>query len=280
MKKVAILLTVYNRKDVTLNGLRSLTKQFPYNKDMSYDVYMTDDGSTDGTADSVRKEFPDINIISGDGSLFWSGGMRVAWQAAIDSGIVYDYYLWFNDDAMLFDDALQTINMAMERIGGIGIISGAFQDSQGNVSYGAWNRQMKVMQPNGELQSIFLLNGNLVLVSKLVVEKIGIIDKIFKHSLGDWDYGRRASKAGFKVMLTGKYVGVTNRHDAEDLRMYDSHYSIVKRWKYMHSPKYAPQASFIYNSRHDGVLIAIARWIMPYIYVFFPFVYKLRHVKS
>lgn len=275
---IAVLLTVFNRRDITINSLRLLKKSISnLQEGYQVDIYMTDDGCKDGTSDAVAKEFPEVHILKGDGSLFWSGGMRMAWQAAIDSGMDYDYYLWFNDDAMIYEDALQMLIIEMQSIGGIGIISGAFKDSQEKPSYGAWDKSMNVITPNGELQPVYLLNGNLVLISKRVVEKIGIIDKVFKHSLGDWDYGRRACKAGFKVLLSEFYVGQTDRHDTNDLRMYNSQYSFKERWKYMHSPKYAPQSAFIYNQRHDGFLMALVRFIVPYIYMTFPLVYKLNH---
>ena len=57
MKRIAVLLTVYNRKEVTLKGLRSLYNAIAFlknlhpKKDYCFDVYMTDDGCTDGTGD-------------------------------------------------------------------------------------------------------------------------------------------------------------------------------------------------------------------------------------
>ena len=62
-------------------------------------VYLVDDGSTDGTSEAVKKNFPQVNIIKGDGTLFWNGGMRVAFSKAMESE--HDYYLWLNDDTIL-----------------------------------------------------------------------------------------------------------------------------------------------------------------------------------
>lgn len=277
-QNIAVILTVYNRCEVTIKGLRLLKFCIDnLHGHFMVDIFMTDDGSNDGTYDAVTKEFPDVNIIKGDGNLFWSGGMRKAWRAAIDTKKKYDYYLWYNDDAELYPTALTTLLNAMHSIGNVGIITGAFKDTNGKVSYGAWDKKMKLISPNGKLQNAFLINGNLVLVSKEVVAKIGIIDRIFKHSLGDWDYGRRASRAGFKVMLSDKYVGVTDRHDTTDLKMYNPKYSLIERWRFKHQSRDSQKASFIYNKRHDGIMIAVMRFIVPYLYVIFPFIYKLKH---
>ena len=65
MIKTAVLLTVYNRKEVTLQGLRSLHKAIAYLREgYSFDIFMTDDGCTDGTAEAVSKEFSDIHIVA------------------------------------------------------------------------------------------------------------------------------------------------------------------------------------------------------------------------
>ena len=53
-KTIAILLTVFNRKECTLKCLRQLTEQ-TLPDGVTYDVYITDGGSTDGTVESVRE---------------------------------------------------------------------------------------------------------------------------------------------------------------------------------------------------------------------------------
>lgn len=108
-KTVAVLLTVFNRKDITLKGLSTLYAAMkPVEDKYSFDVYMTNDGCTDGTPGAVKNCFPDVHIINGDGNLYWSGGMRKAWDVASKT-LDYDYYLWFNDDAVLYENALQVL---------------------------------------------------------------------------------------------------------------------------------------------------------------------------
>ena len=73
MVTIAVLITCHNRKDTTLSCLGRL---FSIRKDI--DVYCVDDNSTDGTADAIRENFPQVNLIRGDGNLFWCRGMRKA----------------------------------------------------------------------------------------------------------------------------------------------------------------------------------------------------------
>jgi GT2 family glycosyltransferase len=66
-----------------------------------------DDGSTDDTATAVSQRFPQVKILQGTGSLFWNGGMRIAFAQALQHD--YDYYLWLNDDTVLYPNALETL---------------------------------------------------------------------------------------------------------------------------------------------------------------------------
>ena len=53
--QIAVLLTCYNRKDKTLRCLKSLSDTFLLSGvDHKVDVYLTDDGCTDGTFNAVR----------------------------------------------------------------------------------------------------------------------------------------------------------------------------------------------------------------------------------
>ena len=60
MKSIAVLLTVFNRKDKTLQSLERLYKLLPLD-DIQVDVYLTDDGCTDGTPEALTEYFPQVN---------------------------------------------------------------------------------------------------------------------------------------------------------------------------------------------------------------------------
>lgn len=106
MQTIAVLLTVFNRKDKTLKCLQHLFNQLPI-EGYSIDVYLTDDGCTDGTPEAVKEQYPQVNIIHGDGNLFWNRGMYTAWEKAAQKG--YDFYLWLNDDTILLPNALSKL---------------------------------------------------------------------------------------------------------------------------------------------------------------------------
>src|SRR5262249_54422292 len=101
VKDVAVLITCFNRRETTLACLRALEElQTPAG--FALRVVLTDDGSSDGTGDAVRREFPKVQVVEGDGNLYWVGGTQAAWDAARPA----DFYLWLNDDVRLLPDAI------------------------------------------------------------------------------------------------------------------------------------------------------------------------------
>ena len=73
--KIAILMTCHNRRETTLRCLRGLPSDV--------EVYLVDDGSTDGTDEAVKATFPKVNVIRGTGNLYWAKGMELAWKTCL-----------------------------------------------------------------------------------------------------------------------------------------------------------------------------------------------------
>jgi GT2 family glycosyltransferase len=70
--RVAAIVPVYNRRETTLQALRSLSRIDRTGVD--FRIFIVDDGSTDGTAQAIEKEFPDVVIVHGDGNLHYAAG--------------------------------------------------------------------------------------------------------------------------------------------------------------------------------------------------------------
>ncbi len=271
MCRIAVIITVYNRKEITLKGLRSLNAAIALlGKGYIFDVYLTDDGSTDGTAEAVKTEFPTIIILEGNGTLFWGGGMNFAWQAAVESKQNYDYFLWFNDDSDIYPNALQTM---FETISENVIVTGAFQDHEGKVSYGGKTKKGKLIIPNSQPQDVEQMNGNLVLIPYNIFHEIGLIDKHYLHGGGDFEYGYRAREKGYKVVLTPKYVGIADRHDEFIPKYCNINISLKKRWEILHNPINSPKIHFRFNLKRKGFLKAVIYYLIGYVGVLLPSVY-------
>lgn len=215
--KIAVLLTCFNRKEKTLNALENLMQAFnTVSKSINLKIYLTDDGSTDGTGDAVKEKYPEARVLQGNGNLFWAGGMRNSWREAIKKD--YDAYLLLNDDTFVFSDVFSQLieahNYSKEKFGMGGIYLGSTKDIEtGLLSYGGAKLTNKFLfkyefvQPNGNFQSCDLGNANIMMVSNDVVSKIGILSEGYVHGVADYDYTLKAIDKNIPVLITKDYCG-------------------------------------------------------------------------
>ena len=183
--RVAIILSCFNRRQKTLEAIRCVLAQSALTHTV-LDFFITDDNSHDGTAEALLHLHPGIHLLKGNGSLFWNGGMRLAWSEALKGD--YDFYLWLNDDTFLFPHTLQrlldTHARCMARHGQAGIVVGSTCDDHGRTSYGG-ERQTSRLRPlrlttipaSVAVQSCDTFNGNCVLVSKHAADVLGNLDR-------------------------------------------------------------------------------------------------------
>ncbi|MDZ7677396.1 MAG: glycosyltransferase family 2 protein [Acidimicrobiales bacterium] len=263
-QRMAVLLTCHNRREKTLACLRSLHDDLDGR--FAFEVFLTDDGSTDGTSEAVVAEFPEVHVISADGSLFWCRGMELAWKQALTGS--FDAYLWVNDDVEFLPGALARLLERVEERLGEGrepaIVVGSVVDPDtGQLTYGGsiltsgWHpgRMSKVEPDDHDFVPVDTFNGNVVLVPHAAVERIGILDPVFSHATGDNDYGLRAAAAGVPVLLGPGAVGVCSRNPpaTPSLRTLFGRKGLpIRDW-------------YVYTRRHGGRHRWPVAFISPYI---------------
>ena len=174
-------------------------------------VYLTDDGSTDGTSEAVKRLFPQVNVLQGTGALYWAGGMRNSWNEALIQD--YDAYLLLNDDTNvsedLFDKIFETDTYCKEKYGTSGVYIGATSEMGSNkLTYGGsvfTNRFLgtakRLPLNTKKPQECELGNANIMWVSKTVVDKIGTLGDGYVHGMADFDYTMRAVKKKLPVLV-------------------------------------------------------------------------------
>ena len=245
MNKIAVLITCHNRKEKTISSLASLFKaQEYYGKDLELSVYLTDDGSTDGTSEEIGKRWPDVVILKGSGSLFWAGGMRNSWQKALEKN--YDGYLLVNDDTILlqnlFENILFTDKYSIKEFGKSGIYIGSTIDPETKeLTYGGAvfsNRFLLLyhkVKPDRIPKQCQLGNANIMYVSHNVVNKIGTLHKGYKHGIADYDYTLKACKNNIPVLLIPGICGYC-RNDHVDKYEMVTNLTLNERIKFLYSP--------------------------------------------
>lgn len=254
MKHIAALLTVHDRRETTLECLKRLFGQQGV-EGAEVDVWLTDDGCTDGTAEAVSRQYPDVRIVKGDGSLYWNRGMIAAWQAAA-SARDYDYYLWLNDDTHLYPHALASLMGGAAEAGGQAVIVGAtLATDHSRVTYGGRTSQ-GIAPLDGKLAPISFFNGNIVMVPRSAYRKLGTLDPCFTHALGDFDYGLRAGRLAIEMRQVGEPLGECDLHSSVS-KWIDPRVPLRSRWQALFRPNgMPPNEMFHFERRHRGLAIA------------------------
>lgn len=268
LQNIAVLLTVFNRKNKTLECLKRLYAQLPLNG-YRVDVYITNDGCTDGTPEAVSLQYPEVHIINGNGNLFWNRGMYTAWQEAAKKD--YDFYLWLNDDTYVYSNMLCTLLKASSIKNDKAIIVGATQSLDGkNITYGGRLSNGEIPMLDGKLTLISHFNGNIVLVPRYVYNKLGNLDYYFTHSKGDFDYGLRAAKAGIEMYQAGECLGKCDLHATLD-KWCNPDVPLIQRWKILNRPNgMPPKETFYLERKHYGLLIAMFHYVTVHIRCLLP----------
>lgn len=277
MDNIAVLVTSFNRKELTLKCLHTLFFQDGINTNFECSVFLLDDGSSDGTGIAIKNQFPKVNIIHGSGDLYWNRGMHMAWKNAIASKQKFDYFFWLNDDVQLYNYALKHLINCSKQTSSKAIICGVFESKKDSqiISYGGGNINGKKYYPNKlktkQPQECTIINGNGVLVPKFVYSKVGLIDPIFSHSLGDHDYALRAGKLGIKSYTSKEFIGYCKKNKLPPIWCRPE-VNFFKRLKSLYSPlgNSHPYYYSIYINRHFGFVRAIRNFISIHIRVLFP----------
>lgn len=270
--RLAVLMTCHNRKNKTLASLEHLYRQNV--PGWRPDVYLVDDGSTDGTGEAVMRAYPGVYILHGTGNLFWNGGMRLAFAEALRND--YDLYLWLNDDTLLYPNAVQVLLRSHDALsqhdGRNVIVVGSVQDPvTGQHTYGGVVRQVRwhplrfspVLPSERDPRPCETFNGNCVLIPRAVAKKVGNLDGTFTHGMGDFDYGLRARRLGVEVWVAPGYVGTCPRNSRTNTWA-DPKLSLRERWERIRHPKGLPPLEWMVMARRHGGLAWVLFWVMPY----------------
>lgn len=272
---IAVLLTCHNRKEKTLACLEALFQNHLPER-FVLEVFLVDDDSTDDTSFAVKATYKEINLIQGNGALFWNRGMILAWESAIKKKD-YDYYLWLNDDTTLVKSALNILLEYSQVVDNKKILVGATCSAiNGALTYSGFNFPQKKLYTNGTWQNCDYFNGNIVLIPSFIYSKVGLLDNSFHHALGDFDYGMRASKLGFIHALSPHCIGYCEDHVSEPIWRNHS-IPLHRRLKSLYSPLgNNPFEFFIFDRRHNGLFFALLHFISIHFRSLFPFIWKIK----
>jgi len=206
--KVFIIIPVHNRKSITLKCLDTLEQ----NGDLAqFSVIVVDDGSTDGTSSAIQERFPEVQILQGDGNLWWTGAICMGMKHAINRGA--EYLIWLNDDCLPAPNSilflLQLVIADSNRVAGGNIIDPQTgRTLYSGINYFPYPPQLVTQFTDDSLVECDTLSGNLVCLSQKLVNDIGLPNyKLFPHYNGELMYLFKAKKKGYSICICPSAIG-------------------------------------------------------------------------
>jgi len=228
--RICVLVACYNRRETTLQFLSKMSEAFNSIETADIEIYLLDDGSSDGTSDAVSEYFPTVNLVQGTGSLFWNGGMCKAYRASQQAGD-FDAYLLANDDVVLLPDVVKQF---VERYCVIqesesAVLVGATLSSKDDmVTYSGFRRGarlratqfVRVLPTGGQsVNRCDTFNANFVLIPGRDFNALGGLDNVFRHGYGDLDLGLRLKARGVPSYVFGSPIGYCDQGLSQDLKI-------------------------------------------------------------
>lgn len=205
---------VHNRVEYTRACLSSLRSQ----SFGDFTVVVIDDGSTDGTRGMLADEFPEVEVLAGDGTLWWTGAMNVGVGWALAQADPLDVVVALNNDTLPppdFLDRLMTAHTEEPR-GLIGSLLVRAGDRETVVDGGVrvhWPTarftsalenapKPECAQHGPALYPVDVLSGCGTLIPVGAFKLVGPYDELrLRHYAADYEFSRRARTAGFALFV-------------------------------------------------------------------------------
>ncbi|MDP2400847.1 MAG: glycosyltransferase family 2 protein, partial [Actinomycetota bacterium] len=209
---------VRNRWALTSNCLQALRGQ------THADVCMVivDDGSTDGTAEHLAREFPEVTVLHGDGGLWWTGATALGIEWALERCNEDDFILALNNDTTVDPDYIERLLEVASRFDNRALVGSVAVDNRDRdtiVDGGPhvnWVTAKGGSLHSGEsLTSVCsqgvttaepdLLPGRGTLIPVRCIREIGNFDATrLPHYGADYEFSARARRAGYQLVMSFK----------------------------------------------------------------------------
>lgn len=206
---VYVLVPAHNNRQEVIDLLHCLFQQ-TY---AQLQTILVDDGSTDGTAAEVRRLFPDVIILFGDGSLWWAGANVLGVEHILARAQGDDYVLLLNNDVLVEADYVNKL-VICSRQAGRALVGSTVVDSQDAVRMWAGVRldhrlriteqtDVAIIETTDYDDHVDVLSGRGTLIPVEVFRKIGTFNEArLPHYGADYEFSIRARRAGFKLLVS------------------------------------------------------------------------------
>ena len=236
MLDLGIVIVSWNTRDLLRDCLDSLAKA---EGDVAFEVVVVDNASSDGSAEMVAAEFPDVTLIASQENEGFTGGnnrgLRALGFEKHGPDTAPRYALALNPDTVVPPTALRAMVDYMDADSSIGVAGPKLVMLDGNLDkacrrsfpspevsfyhmiglsklfphskrFGRYN--MTYMDPDTETE-VDSVVGAFMMVRREAIQRVGLFDETFFMYGEDLDWAYRIKQAGWKVMYNPR-VTVTH----------------------------------------------------------------------
>lgn len=259
--KVSIIIVNWNTKDLTLQCLDSLFKNI---KEISYEVYVVDNASNDGSPEAIKTKFPQVNlIINKENKGFACANNQVI---PIAKG---DCILFLNSDTVVLPTSIEKIYEFLRLTPRAGAANCELVDEKGKRQFSARrfptiklalkryfsvDRQAYDYKADSGPFEVEALSGACLMVKSEVLKKIGLFDENFFMYSEDVDLSYRIRKAGWSNYFIPKVKII--HFGSRSLGT--NYYSSISQFSY-HPLHYA---NYLFYRKYHNFFLSLLYWII------------------
>ena len=214
---------------VTYNGMKWADRCFSSLEASTYrpDVYVVDNGSTDGTLEYVKTHFPSVTLVENRSNLGFGQANNIGLQFALDHG--YDYVYLMNQDAWVMPDTLRSLVGLMDSHPDYGILSPMQLESNGknldnnfaSLTLGRLQYSPKIINDMyyervEDVYEVSFVMASHWMISASCLRKTGGFSPTFYHYGEDNNYIQRIHIHDFKAGIAPRVHAI---HDRERRQM-------------------------------------------------------------
>lgn len=213
--QLTIIIPTHNRKSELESLLLQLYDFFSQHE--AINVIVIVDGSKDGTLEMMANKFPDVHVVHGDGSWWYTKSMNEGFKYACKF-IDTDFFLTLNDDVYLAEDYIIEVLKISQEIDNETIVGsfGLTIKKPHRVVFSGNRYKNKILSLYSQhlpflsevnprelsgMYSSITLPGRGVLIPSSILEALNGFDENFKQYHSDGDFALRAKKKGYKVKI-------------------------------------------------------------------------------
>ena len=283
MPDLSVIIVNWNVRDLLRRCLHSILASLPA---CQLEIIVVDNGSTDGSPEMVRTEFPQVHLLANPDNR--------GFTAANNQGLAVArgrYVLLLNPDTEVVGDALETLVAFADAHPDVGVVGPQLLNPDGTVQSSrrrfptlatallesTWlqpyaprrllARYYVLDRPDDEVQDVDWVTGAALMARREAVEQVGPLDEGFFMYSEELDWCRRFRAAGWRVVYlpTARVIHHEGKSSEQVLPARHIHFqtSKIRYFRKYHGPAAAEVLRLVLLSNYLWQIgVEGAKWLL------------------